>query len=113
MSLWAMTSHHTVSKQDSEDEEDQPEFSGEKSEMTDVALRASVCGYRRDGPVVRNSGYSYRGPVSNSQHPHGDSQLSVTSVPGNPLPSKDIRCTHGTQAYMQARHLYTENKTKE
>lgn len=77
-----MTSHHTVSKQDSEDEEDQPEFSGEKSEMTDVALRVSVCGYWREGPAVRNSGYSYRGPLSNSQHPHGDSQLSVTPVPG-------------------------------
>ena len=107
---------HKVSKQDSENEEDQPEFSGEKLETTGVSLRASVCGYWRDGPVVRNSGYSYRGPVSNSQHPHGDSQLSVTSVLGNPMASKDIRCTHGTQTYMQARLSYAEgkqNKTKQ
>lgn len=33
---------HTVSEQDSENEEHRPEFSGEKLEMTGVALRASV-----------------------------------------------------------------------
>ena len=34
---------------------------------------------------VKSIGSSSRGPGFNSQHPHGSSQLSVTSVPGDVL----------------------------
>ena len=33
-----------------------------------------------------DKGYSSRGPGLSSQHPHGDSQPSVTQAPGNPTP---------------------------
>ena len=43
-----------------------------------------------------------------SQHPHGSSQLSVTSAPRDTMPSS---CLHGkkniiVQTYMQVKHLY-------
>ena len=41
----------------------------------------------RDDSVVKNTGCSSRGPRFNSQYPHGGSQLSVTSVPGDPTPT--------------------------
>lgn len=34
-----------------------------------------------------------RGPGFDSQHPHGDSQVSVTLVSGDPMPSPDS-CGH-------------------
>jgi hypothetical protein len=36
----------------------------------------------RDGSVVKSTGCSSKGPRFNSQYPHGGSQLSITSVPG-------------------------------
>lgn len=37
-----------------------------------------------------------------SQHPHGSSQLSITPVPWDPMPSSEgTRYTHGTQTYIQ------------
>jgi hypothetical protein len=44
----------------------------------------------RDGSAVKNTGYSSRGPGFSSQHPHSSSQLSVTPVPEDPIPSYNI-----------------------
>jgi hypothetical protein len=38
---------------------------------------------KRDGPMVKSTGYSSRGQEINSQHQHDSSQPSVTPVPGN------------------------------
>ena len=37
--------------------------------------------------AVRSTGYPSRGPGFNSQHPYGSSQLSITSVSGDWIPS--------------------------
>jgi hypothetical protein len=37
--------------------------------------------------VLKSTGCSSRGPHFNSQHPHDGSQLYVTPVPGDPIPS--------------------------
>jgi hypothetical protein len=39
-----------------------------------------------------------RGPGFNSQHPHGGSQLSVTPVPEDPIPSHRYTCRQHTNA---------------
>jgi hypothetical protein len=39
-----------------------------------------------DGSEVKGTGHSSGGPWFHSQHPHGGSQPSVTSVPGDPSP---------------------------
>jgi len=41
----------------------------------------------RDGSVRRSTGCSSRGPRLYSQHPHGNSHLSITPVPKDPTPS--------------------------
>lgn len=41
----------------------------------------------RGGSAVRNTHCSSRGPLFGSQNPHGYSQMSVTLVPGDPIPS--------------------------
>jgi hypothetical protein len=38
----------------------------------------------------------FRGPGFNSQHPHGSSQLSVTLVPGHPIPLHKHTCRQST-----------------
>jgi hypothetical protein len=40
-----------------------------------------------DSSVVKKTGFSSRGPRFNSQHPHGISQLLITPVPGDLVPS--------------------------
>lgn len=49
----------------------------------------------RDGSIVQNTGYFFRGPKFNSQYPCSDLQLSVTPDLGNPahsLPSASTAC---------------------
>jgi hypothetical protein len=41
----------------------------------------------RDGSVVKSTGCSSRGPGFNSHLPHGGSQLSITPVPEDLIPS--------------------------
>ena len=46
----------------------------------------------RDGSVLKNTDCSARGPGSNSQHPHGSSELCVTPVPEDLAPSHRHTC---------------------
>lgn len=43
--------------------------------------------------MVKSNSLSHRGPGFNSQHPSGNSQLSVTVVPGDSMASSDL-CGH-------------------
>ena len=57
---------------------------------------------RMDASVVRSTGWTFRGPGLDSQHPHGSSQLSVTPVSGDLMPSSVLL---GDQAlHMVHRH---------
>ena len=70
---------------------------------------------QRDGSVIKSPCCFCRGPGFSSQHPHGNSQFSVTTVPGDLIPSLTPRSTrheHGTQTYMQAQLAYTQNNNK-
>lgn len=62
---------------------------------------------RRDGSVVESTSYSYRGPWVCSQDPLGCSQLSVTIVPGNLMPSMGARHTCAAHTYI---HIYIHGK---
>jgi hypothetical protein len=62
-------------------------------------LRKVVLGDEEiNSSVVRSIGCLSRGPRFNSQHPHGNSQLPVTSVPGG---------LTLTQTYIPAKHQCT------
>jgi hypothetical protein len=57
--------------------------------------------------VVKSTGYSgSRGPVLNSQHPHGGSQLPVTPIPGM-MPTSGLLQVPGT--HMMYKHTCKEN----
>lgn len=60
----------------------------------------------RDGSAVKNTDWLLfqRKPGFISQHPHGDSKLSVTAVPGDLMPS---------HRHMQAKHQCKPNQTQE
>lgn len=62
----------------------------------------------KDGSMVRSTGCSTRGSRLDSQHPHDNSQLSVTPMPSPLRLSSVLRrhCTHGAQSYMQIKHTH-------
>jgi hypothetical protein len=61
-----------------------------------------------DGSVVKSAGCSSRGPGFSSQHPHEDLQPSVTSAPGDLVPSGlQTLNVQSTQTYMQAKYSHT------
>lgn len=45
----------------------------------------------KDGLLIKDSSCSCRGQGFHSQHPHGCSQLSITTAPVDLMPSSDIR----------------------
>lgn len=45
----------------------------------------------RDGSMVKSTGYSYKRPGFNIQHACNSSQSSGTPVPGDPIPSSDLK----------------------
>ena len=47
-----------------------------------------------------------REPRFNSQHSHGSSQLSLTPVPGDPVPTFGLL---GQQAHVILRHTFKQN----
>jgi hypothetical protein len=53
----------------------------------------------RYGSEVKSTGCFSRGPGFNSQHPHGSSKLSITSVPGDLTPSHRYPCKQNTNAH--------------
>lgn len=58
----------------------------------------------------KSTGFSSRAPGFNSQYPRGSSQLSVTPVSGDLMPSSRL-C--GYQACMwQGKHSYLQNQIK-
>jgi hypothetical protein len=59
--------------------------------------------------VIKSTGCSCRRPRFNS---HGDSQPSVSSIPGHltPLAPKGTRHKRGAQGDMQEKHGYMSNK---
>ena len=65
----------------------------------------------RNCSVIKNTGYSSRGPRFNSQYPHGSSQLSVTVVPGDVTPSLKHICRQSTNAHeIKINYFINENK---
>jgi hypothetical protein len=56
----------------------------------------------KDGSEVKSFGCSFRAPAFESQHPHGSLQLSVTSVPGGPVPISGL-----FEHFSQLVHRYT------
>jgi hypothetical protein len=52
-----------------------------------------------DGSEFESTDCSSRGPGFNSQHPQSSSQLSVTPVPGDLIPSHTHICRQVTNAY--------------
>jgi hypothetical protein len=57
--------------------------------------------------VCQNTGVKKMAPLGfSSQHLHGHSQPSVSSVPEDPMPLL-APCTHEVQTYMQAKPPYT------
>lgn len=70
--------------------------------------------------VVKSTGYSgSRGPVLNSQHPHGGSQPSITPVPEDPGNTHMVcthayrgprRHTHGVCTHIQAKPSNAQSK---
>lgn len=59
-----------------------------------------------DGSAVRSSSCFSGGSPFGSQHPHGDSQPSVTAGPGDPRPSSDL-ASH--EAYLWCSHTCRHN----
>jgi hypothetical protein len=53
----------------------------------------------KDGSAVKSTDCSSGGPRFNSQQPHGNLQLSVTPVPGDPMPSHRYTCRQNTNAH--------------
>lgn len=63
-----------------------------------------------NGSAVKSTGCFSRGPGFNSQCPHGSSQQSIASVPGDPMPSSGL---YGLYTYMKAKcPLYIKGKKK-
>lgn len=62
-----------------------------------IKKKNSPCWTWRDGLVVKRTDCSSRGPRFDSQHLLGGSQLSLTLVRGDPVPSSGI-CTHQASA---------------
>lgn len=60
------------------------------SESFSTAITNMEKGAERDGPVVRSTNYSCRGPWFNSQYLHGRSQPSKTPVQGEPSTTSDF-----------------------
>jgi hypothetical protein len=67
--------------------------------------------------VVKSPCFSFTGPELSYQDSHGDSQLSITSVRRDLMPSSGL-CRHQTfihvfvpttHTYMQAKDSYTQN----
>ena len=69
-----------------------------------VLKLAVIWGWRHGSAVERTS--SHRTFRFNSQHPHGGSQLSVTPVPENPMPSSD---PHRHQIHVVHTHTFSQN----
>ena len=65
----------------------------------------------RDNSVVKSTHYFFRGSGFNSQHPHGGSQLLVTSVPGD-LVSLGIGYILSAQTDMGKALTHKKNKKK-
>ena len=65
--------------------------------------------WRAEVSVIKNTGYSFRGPRFSSQQPHGGSQLSVAPVLGDEavlLSSRGwILCSRGEHTYTQT-HIH-------
>jgi hypothetical protein len=53
----------------------------------------------RDGPLVKSTGYSCRGPEFNSQQPRGSSRPPVTPVAGDLTPSHNHTGRQNTNAH--------------
>jgi hypothetical protein len=72
------------------------EGAGEKKDMSERLRvqegveRVGKMRGSRDGPAVKSTGCSFRGPTFNSQHLHGSLQMSVTPVPGNSMLSSGL-----------------------
>lgn len=65
------------------------------------SVKSIVLGGRDMAQLLKSTGCSSREPRFDSLHPHRGSQLSVTLVPGNLIPSSEL-CGH------QAGMLYTD-----
>lgn len=75
------------------------------SNILSIYLSMILRGWRVS--VVKSTGYSgSRGPVLNSQHPHGGSQLPVTPIPGM-MPTSGLLQVPGT--HMMYKHTCKEN----
>ena len=69
-------------------------------------FKKNIIGIRRDGSVVKNTGWSSSGPGFNSRHPHGHPHLSVTPVPGSLTTSHRHTCWKNTNAHnLKVNHL--------
>lgn len=64
-----------------------------------IKLKSHSNGDERDGSALRALVIipEVPGLISNFQQPHDNSQLSETSVPGDPIPSSSL---HGHQAHV-------------
>lgn len=64
--------------------------------------------------MADSTGCSYRGPVFESQSPHGSLQPSVSPFPGDPMSSSDFHWQHThmwyTYTYKQNTHTNTYDK---
>lgn len=67
-------------------------------------------GGQRDGTVTKSNICSSKGPGFDFEYPRGHSQLSVTQEIRHPLWTLWAMHEHGTQAYMQVKHLRHNNK---
>jgi hypothetical protein len=68
-----------------------------KSSM-EYTVKHAIPWSQRDVFMVNSTSYSFREPRFNSQH-YMSSQLSVTSVPGDLMPSYRYICRQNTNAY--------------
>jgi hypothetical protein len=68
----------------------------------------------RDRSAVKNTGCYCRGPGFDSQHPHSGSQVSITPVPEDPMPSFGFcrHCTYVIKRYIDIRAGKTPTQIK-
>lgn len=72
------------------------QYSPEAQNLIQIEAGCSVCCRE-----TAHTSWSYRGCRLDSQHPHGDSELSVTPVSEGPTPSSGLS---GHQAHLRCTH---------
>lgn len=89
------------------------QYSGEAQNLIQIEAGRSVC-----CKEMARTSWSYRGCRLDSQHPHGDSELSVTLVSEGPMPSSGLSghkahlwCTiHIGKAYICIKYATNKNR---